>query len=129
MDTKRKPKVLVVDNERGFASLLADHLNLRKMEAASVGSGEEALASIPAIRPDVILLDLQMPDMDGLEVLARIKAIDPAIEVILLTGNGSFDAGITSMQLGAFDYLFKPVDLDQLVETIISAYQKKIGGR
>ena len=76
-----------------------------------------------------MILDLQMPDMSGLEVLARVKALDPAIEVILLTGNASFDAGIASMQLGAFDYIFKPVDLDELIALIGDAYQQKISGK
>lgn len=129
MAKKRTPKVMVVDNERGFASLLVDHLNLRQMEATSVGSGGEALAGLPSFQPDVMILDLQMPGMDGLKVLPRVKDFDPAIEVILLTGNGSFDTGIACMQLGAFDYLFKPVDLDQLIGIIAGAYQKKLSGR
>lgn len=129
MGKKRKIKVLVVDNEKGFASLLVDHLNLRGMEAASSCSGREALDCLPSFRPDVMILDLQMPDMDGLDVLARVKDLDPAVEVILLTGNGSFDTGIACMQLGAFDYLVKPVDLEQLLETIASAHLKKTSGR
>jgi len=122
----RKIKVLVVDNESVFASTLADHLSLRKFEAKSVCSGEEALEYIPRFHPDVIILDLQMPDMSGLDVLAQVKAFDRTIEVILLTGNGSFDIGIACMQLGAFDYLVKPVDLDQIVEIIAEAYRKKM---
>ena len=126
---KRKIKVLVVDNEKGFASLLVDHLNLRRMEATSAGSGEEALAGLLSFQPDVMILDLQMPDMNGLKVLARVKELDPAVEVILLTGNGSFDTGIACMQLGAFDYLIKPVDIEQLMEIIAGACQKKLSGR
>jgi DNA-binding NtrC family response regulator len=121
-------KVLVVDNEQGFASILAVHLRLCGMEADSVYSGSEALAAVSKFQPDVMLVDLQMPDMSGLDVLAQVKALDPAIEVILLTGNGSFDIGIASMQLGAFDYILKPVDLDQLLETIIGAYEKRKKG-
>ena len=126
---KRKIKVLVVDNEKGFASLLVDHLNLRQMEATSAGSGEEALTGLPSFQPDVMILDLQMPDMDGLKVLARVKELEPAVEVILLTGNGSFDTGIACMLLGAFDYLVKPVDIEQLIEIIAGACQKKLSGR
>lgn len=129
MKKKRKTKVLVVDNEKGFASLLVDHLNLRRMETVGSCSGAEALDCLPSFRPDVMILDLQMPDMDGLDVLARVKDLDPAVEVILLTGNGSFDTGIACMQLGAFDYLVKPVDLEQLQETIAAAHLKKTGGR
>lgn len=115
MSKTRKMKVLVVDNEVEFASTLAARLQLRKIEAESVFSGTEALQVISIFMPDVLILDLQMSDMTGLEVLARVKAIDLTIEVILLTGHGSFDAGITGMELGAFDYLVKPVDLTQLM--------------
>jgi len=121
----RKMKVLVVDNEVEFASTLAARLQLRKIEAESVFSGTEALEAISIFMPDVLILDLQMPDMTGLEVLARVKAIDLTIEVILLTGHGSFDAGITGMELGAFDYLVKPVDLTQLMEKITEAYNTR----
>jgi DNA-binding response OmpR family regulator len=125
----RKMKVLVVDNEREFASTLATRLQLRKIETESVYSGAEALATIPHFQPDVIILDLGMPDMTGLEVLSRVKNTDSAIEVILLTGYGSFDAGITGMELGAFDYLTKPVDLSLLMEKITEAYNKRKGGK
>jgi DNA-binding NtrC family response regulator len=124
----RKMKVLVVDNETEFASTLAERLRLRKIKAESVYSGAEALAAIPRFLPDVIILDIQMPDMTGLEVLARVKAIDPTIEVILLTGHGSFEAGITGMELGAFDYIVKPVDLIQFMEKIAEAYKKRLDG-
>ncbi len=122
-------KVLVVDNEMSFASLLADHLKARKIDAHSVYSGRDALSAARDFQPDVIILDIQMPDISGVDVLSRIKGSDPAIEVIVLTGNGSFDIGIECMELGAFDYLFKPVDLDQLLETIESAYLKRKSGR
>lgn len=125
MSKTRKMKVLVVDNEVEFASTLAARLQLRKIEAQSVFSGTEALEVISIFMPDVLILDLQMPDMTGLEVLARVKAIDLTIEVILLTGHGSFDAGITGMELGAFDYLVKPVDLTQLMEKITEAYNTR----
>lgn len=129
MGKTQSMKVLVVDNERGFASILAARLQARKITAESVYSGSQALAIIEHFRPDVIVLDLQMPDMSGLEVLSRVKVTDPAIEVILLTGNASFDAGIACMQLGAFDYIFKPVDLDDLIALICDAYHKKARGR
>jgi DNA-binding NtrC family response regulator len=121
----KKMKVLVVDNEVEFASTLAERLRLRKIEAESVYSGADALTAVPRFLPDVVILDLQMPDMSGLDVLSRIKEIDPAIEVILLTGHGSFDAGITSMELGAFDYIVKPVDLTLIMEKIAEACSKK----
>lgn len=122
-----KMKVLVVDNEVQFASTLAARLQLCNVQAESVSSGTEALTVIPVFLPDVIVLDLQMPDMTGIEVLAQVKLFDPSIEVILLTGHGSFDLGIKSMELGAFDYIFKPVDLFSLMESIHDAYNKRQG--
>ncbi len=127
MGKTKKMKVLVVDNETEFASTLAERLRLRKIEAQSVYSGEEGLAAVSRFLPDVLILDLQMPDMSGLDVLSQVKAIDPSIEVILLTGHGSFEAGITGMELGAFDYIIKPVDLSLLMEKITEAYSKKKG--
>lgn len=123
----RKMRVLVVDNEVEFASTLAERLRLRKIEAESVFFGEDTLPAVSRFQPDVIILDLDMPDITGLEVLSRVKNVEPAIEVILLTGHGSFEAGITGMELGAFDYLIKPVDLTQLMEKITDAYKKRKG--
>lgn len=127
MAKSRKMKVLVVDNEEEFASTLAARLQLRKITAASAFSGAEALAAIPEFRPDVIILDLQMPDMSGLEVLSQVKALQPAIDVILVTGRGSLETGIAGMELGAFDYLVKPVDLDTLLDRIADAFHKRRG--
>lgn len=121
----RKKKVLIVDNEREFASTLAERMRLRHIEAESVYSGEEALEAVSRFRPDVIILDFQMPSMGGLEVLAQVKIIDPTIEVILLTGHGSIEAGIAGMEMGAFDYIVKPVDLIHLMETITEACKKR----
>lgn len=127
MGRSRKMRVLVVDNEVDFASTLAERLRLRKIEAESVFAGGDVLPGVARLRPDVIILDLDMPDMGGLDVLSQVKVIDPAIEVILLTGHGSFEAGITGMELGAFDYIVKPVDLSQLMAKITEAYTKKKG--
>ena len=125
MGRKTIIKVLVVDSEEEFASTLTEHLLLCKIEAECVLSGEEALAITPRFLPDVIILDLQMPDMNSFNTLSKIKAIDPTIEVIILTKHGSFDAGITGMERGAFDYIIKPVDLDLLLAKITQAYEKR----
>jgi DNA-binding NtrC family response regulator len=126
MGKTRKIKVLVVDNEVEFASTLVERLRLRNIVAKGVFSGEDALSMITDCSPDVIILDLQMPDMSGLNVLSKVKDLDPSIEVILLTGHGSFEAGITGMELGAFDYIIKPVDLTLLMEKIAEAYKKRL---
>ncbi len=123
----RKKKVLIVDNEREFASTLAERMRLRHIEAESVYSGEDALEAVSRFLPDVIILDIQMPTMGGLEVLSQVKVIDPTIEVILLTGHGSIEAGIAGMEMGAFDYIIKPVDLIHLLEKITEACKKKSG--
>ena len=128
MSKTRMIKVLVVDNEKEFASTLAARLELYRIKAASAFSGTEALAAIALFRPDVVTLDMQMPDMSGLEVLSRIKAIDPGIEVIFLTGHGSLDIALTSMERGAFDYIIKPVDLSALLERITDAGSKRKNG-
>ena len=83
------------------------------------------MEAVSRFMPDVIILDFQMPSMGGLEVLAQVKIIDPTIEVILLTGHGSIEAGIAGMEMGAFDYIVKPVDLIHLMETITEAWKKR----
>lgn len=127
MSKSRKMKVLVVDNEREFAFTLAERMRLRNIGAESVYSGEDAMDAVSSFMPDVMILDLQMPGMSGLDVLSRVKAIDPTIEVILLTGHGSIESAITGMELGAFDYIIKPVDLIPLMEKIKEACKKKSG--
>jgi len=122
-------KVLIVDDEMEFAETLAERLNLRNFEARAVGGAEEAQTMIGAgWRPDVVLLDLKMPGMDGLATLDMIKAMDQAIEVIMLTGHGSTASGIIGMQRGLFDYLMKPVDIGDLVEKINQAAAKQKTG-
>ena len=124
-----KMQILIVDDEVEFASTLVERLALRGIEAISANRGGEAVALVKERLPDVVVLDLKMPDLSGLEVLARIKAIDPTIEVIMLTGHGSSAAGIDGMEKGAFDYLMKPVDLKALLVKIEQAYEKRIRER
>ncbi|WP_159441354.1 response regulator [Desulfopila aestuarii] len=119
-------KVLVVDNEKGFASVLTNHLRRRKIEADSACSAAQALEYVRKFQPDVLVLDLQMPDISGLDVFRQIKVLDSTIEVILVTGNGSFDMVIACMQLGAFDYLMKPIDLNHFLDTITGAFENRM---
>jgi DNA-binding NtrC family response regulator len=118
-------KVLIVDDEVEFASTLAERLELREIAAETVNNGKDALSIILHSSPDVVILDLKMPDLNGLEVLDGIKAHDPTIEVIMLTGHGSTSSGIEGMERGAFDYIMKPIDLDLLLEKISQAYAQK----
>jgi len=122
-------KVLIVDDEIEFASTLAERLELRNFKTVVMNNGEDALASVNHDPPDVVVLDLKMPTLDGLDVLKGIKSINPEVEVIILTGHGSTAAGIEGMKKGAFDYIMKPVDLLELIEKINQAYAKRQAGR
>lgn len=119
-------KVLVVDDERDFLEPLVERLQLRKLQAQGVDSGEEALAFLALHPIDVIVLDVKMPGMDGLQVLREVKARHPLVEVVLLTGHASVESGMEGLELGAFDYLIKPVKLDDLMERILEAYDHKL---
>jgi DNA-binding NtrC family response regulator len=124
----RKVRVLIVDDEIDFASTLAERLQLRDFEAEAVSGADEAVARIHVgWKPDVVLLDLKMPGIDGLATLTLLKQQDPALEAILLTGHGSTTAAIEGMQRGLFDYLMKPVDIGELVQRIRTAAAKRRG--
>lgn len=115
-------KLLIADDEQEFASTLVTRLKLRNFEVTMVNSGLDALDEIDKNTPDVLLLDLKMPDLDGLEVLARLRENHPKLKVIILTGHGSFEAGKEGMELGAYDYIMKPVDLNKLIEVVQQAH-------
>jgi len=118
-------KVLIADDEEEFASTLVTRLQMRKYDASMVTSGQAALDAVAREQPDVLVLDLKMPDLDGLEVLAQLQEIAPGLSVIMLTGHGSFEVGLEGMELGAIDYLMKPVELNLLIDTIEQAYASK----
>jgi len=114
-------KVLVVDDEEEFLLTLAQRLRLRGIEAQTALDGEEGLRLLEMDPPDVVVLDVLMPGLGGLEVLQRMKLKEPRVPVILLTGKGTSKEGIEGMHLGAFDYLMKPVDVDELIQKIKEA--------
>lgn len=118
-------KVLVVDDERDFLESLVRRLQRRGVEAAGVTSGEAALESLAAAPADVVVLDVKMPGLNGLDTLREIKKRHPAVEVILLTGHASVESGVEGLALEAFDYLIKPVKLDELIERIMEAYDRR----
>ena len=120
-DKEQGLKILIADDEVEFASTLVTRLQLRKFKARMVNSGMDALAAIDEEVPDILLLDLKMPDLDGLEVLAKLRQSYPHLKVVILTGHGSFEAGREGMELGAFDYIMKPVDLNRLITIVKSA--------
>lgn len=114
-------KVLLIDDEKEFVSTLTERLHLRGIDAQAVYNGEDGLSVMEAYSPQVVVLDVMMPGMSGTEVLQRIKAQYPQIPVILLTGQGTTRDGIEGMRLGAFDYLMKPIVLEELMEKMREA--------
>jgi DNA-binding NtrC family response regulator len=119
-------KVLVVDDEADFRETIVKRLQKRGLEVAGAESGPQALEMIETRAPDVIVLDIKMPGMDGIETLKAIKERKPLIEIILLTGHASLESGIEGMKLGAFDFVLKPVALEALLDKMNRAYEKKI---
>ncbi|HMK33753.1 MAG TPA: response regulator [Desulfomonilaceae bacterium] len=118
-------KVLLVDDEAEFLETLVKRLRKRKLDVSAVTSGKEALDSLRESSVDVVVLDVKMPDMDGIETLKEIKKIRPSVEVIMLTGHASIEVAMQGMELGAFDYLMKPMDIDELIYKLQDAYKKK----
>ncbi|WDP88569.1 MAG: response regulator [Desulfobacter sp.] len=119
-------KVLFVDDEKAFLDTLTKRLEKRGMEPAAVYGGSEALAFLAGHgKTDVVVLDVKMPGMDGIETLKAIRAEFPLVEVVMLTGHATVDSAIEGMKLGAFDYLMKPCNLDELVEKLEAAAVKK----
>ncbi len=118
-------KVLLVDDEKEFASALAERLQLRNYDVKSASNALEALGIVHSFLPDVVLLDLKIPGMDGIETLKAIKKFDSTIEVIMLTGHGDVRSVEDGMKSGAFEYIMKPVDIGELTLKINKAWQKK----
>jgi two-component system, OmpR family, response regulator CpxR len=123
-DFSMPSKILLVDDEREFVQTLSERLLMRDMGSAVAYDGESALEVAREDEPDVMILDLKMPGIDGIEVLRRVKASQPDIEVIILTGHGSEADKQLCMQLGAFAYLQKPVDVEELSATIKRANEQ-----
>lgn len=119
--------VLVVDDEEAFAQALAERLEMRELKAEAVFSGEDALTRLQKLGTgiDVVILDVLMPGMGGVEALREIKKGWPLIEVIMLTGNATVETAIEGMKLGAFDYLMKPYEIEELMEKLEKAYRRK----
>ena len=118
------PKLLLVDDEREFVKTLSERLLMRDVHSATAYDGESALNILTEDEPEVMILDLKMPGIDGIEVLRKVKTTRPEVEVIILTGHGSEADRELCLSLGAFAYLQKPVDIDVLTETLKEANQK-----
>jgi len=124
--SKERRKVLIVDDEPDFLETIVKRLRKRQMEVAGVGSGKEAIELLQEQSFDVAILDVRMPGMDGIETLREIRKRSPLTEVILLTGHGSVESGIQGMQLGAFDYVIKPADIEDIIEKVNQAAERKM---
>jgi len=112
-----------VDDEEEFVTTLAERLQLREIETVIATDGDDAIRIINAERLPVVVLDVIMPGIGGLDVLQQIKRNYPEIQVILLTGRGSTNDGIKGMRLGAFDYMMKPVKIEDLIQKMNEAFQ------
>ena len=122
-----KTSVLLVDDEREFVDVLAQRLEVRGFVVSTSYSGDEAVAKVREQSPDVVVLDVVMPGKNGIDTLQEIKRLEPLVEVIMLSGQSTVQAAIDGMKLGAFDYLLKPTETDELVEKITRAHGRKTG--
>ena len=119
-------KVLIIDDEQEFTQALAERMTNRGMTVSTSSSAIEGLKNVEEKAFDVVVLDLQMPEMDGIETLKILKKKRPELQVILLTGHATVEKGIEAMKLGAMDLLEKPADMSTLTEKIKKAQAKKI---
>lgn len=116
MDEKRK--VLIVDDDRDIVTIVSTILGGRGWDIKAAYNGREALEAVTSSKPDIILLDIMMPEMNGIEVLKRIKKIDKDARIIMITAFGDVESYLDSMELGAYEYINKPFETDELLEMI-----------
>ena len=120
------PFIMLVDDEVPFVETMSKRLGKRNIKTISAFSGEEGLETLKTnAELDVIVLDVKMPGLDGLETLKEIKKASPLTEVIMLTGHATMESAIDGMKLGAYDYLMKPCDIEELVSKVEAAAQKR----
>ena len=118
--------VMLVDDEVPFVETMTKRLEKRNVDITSAFSGKEALQKLDEnSKIEVVILDVKMPEMDGIETLRQIKMQFPLVEVIMLTGHATVESGLDGMRLGAFDYLMKPCDMDVLIAKVDEAATKK----
>lgn len=119
-------KVLLVDDEKDFVEALAQRMEARGMDVTTSVTASDAITKAQEESYDAIILDLQMPQMDGIETLKKLKEMKPELQIILLTGHATVEKGVEAMKLGASDFLEKPASLDELTEKIKKAQAKKM---
>ena len=118
-------RILLVDDEKDFVEMLSLRLNEVGEKVTTAHSGKECLETLENKEIDVVILDIKMPGMDGMETLGEIKKKFPLVEVIMLTGHGSTETAVEGMKMGAFDYLMKPADFDDLTIKLEAARKRK----
>jgi DNA-binding NtrC family response regulator len=118
-------RVLVVDDEKDFVEMLSLRLNESGQKVVQAFNGKECLDVLEKDAIDVVVLDIKMPGMDGIEVLREIKGRFPLVEVVMLTGHGTAETAVDGMKLGAYDYLLKPADFEDLMEKLEGARARK----
>ena len=126
MSKKKEIKVLLVDDEVDFVDTLGQRLRMRGLAVDIVYDGEQALSFVKKTEPDVIVLDLKMPGLHGIEVLREVKKLKPNVQVIILTGHGTDKDDEEARKLGGFDFMRKPADIDLLVAKIKEAFAEKV---
>ena len=119
-------RILLVDDEKKFLDAMSARMEARGMEVSTSESAEEALDMLAKEAYDAVILDLRMPEMDGIEALKRMKEKRPEVQIILLTGHATVEEGVEAIKLGAMDFLEKPADLDAISEKIKKAKEKKM---
>lgn len=120
-----KMRLLIVDDEEQFLDSLAERLTLRNYDVTTASSGSDALDKIHKFNFDVVVLDVFMPDKNGLEVLQEVKRVQPLTEVLMLSGHAEVETAIEGMKAGAYDFLLKPAESDDLFKKIEKAYRRK----
>ncbi len=120
-----KFSVLLVDDETDFLETMIKRLKKRNLKVTGAGSGEEAIKILKEMPTDVVVLDVRMKGIDGIQTLKEIKKICPLVEVIMLTGHASLEVAVEGMEMGAFDYLMKPMDIDELLYKLEDACKRK----
>lgn len=120
-----KPRILIVDDEKKFVDYLSERLSIRDYDVTTSLNGEEAIDKVKGYNFDVVILDVLMPGMDGVETLREIKRIKPLTEVIMLTGNATVETAVEGMKLGAHDYLMKPCETEELISKVNKACERK----
>lgn len=129
MKADQSPNVLIIDDEASFSEVLKKRLAKRGLTVRVAEDGKQGVREFSKNPADVIVLDMRMPEMDGVETFKAVKALDPEVQVIFLTGHVNADCAMEGLDMGAFDYCLKPIDIDTLHDKIIDAAEKKRLGR